>query len=140
MTKIDFTKLPHKGKRIDWKNSIFYNIPFEYEGIKGVLDIEDYNKDNQVVTIKYKSKEYEVKTYNLINCKLTFLFSKSISEELQKEWNSNKNGFQHPDMFSANSSKKVWWKCDKGHEWKARISNRTAGTKCPYCQKGGNIK
>lgn len=134
MTKIDFTSLPHTKGRIDWQNSIFYNVPFEYDGIKGVFDIEDYDKDSQTVTIKYKNREYDVKTYNLLNCKLNFLFSEPISDELQKEWNNNKNGLMHPDMFSANSNKKVWWRCEKGHEWQARISNRTAGTGCPYCK------
>ncbi|PER41788.1 hypothetical protein CN495_33005, partial [Bacillus thuringiensis] len=29
---------------------------------------------------------------------------------------------------------KVWWKCEKGHEWKTEISSRTSkNTKCPYC-------
>jgi len=27
----------------------------------------------------------------------------------------------------------VWWRCIKGHEWEARISNRTLGNDCPYC-------
>jgi len=29
--------------------------------------------------------------------------------------------------------KKVWWKCNKGHEWKARVSKRMGGHGCPYC-------
>ena len=33
------------------------------------------------------------------------------------------------------SNKRVWWICDKGHEWQAIISNRTGKNKtgCPYC-------
>ena len=31
------------------------------------------------------------------------------------------------------SSKKVWWKCSKGHEWVASIASRTIGSKCPVC-------
>jgi hypothetical protein len=34
---------------------------------------------------------------------------------------------------SQGSSKVVWWKCNKGHEWEARISSRASGTECPYC-------
>ncbi|MBQ4587207.1 MAG: zinc-ribbon domain-containing protein, partial [Clostridia bacterium] len=33
----------------------------------------------------------------------------------------------------ANSHKKAWWKCDKGHEWQARIASRNKGSGCPYC-------
>ena len=31
------------------------------------------------------------------------------------------------------NTKKVWWRCKKGHEWEAVISSRTAGRGCPYC-------
>lgn len=31
------------------------------------------------------------------------------------------------------SNKKLWWQCEKGHEWEAIIYNRTKGTNCPYC-------
>jgi len=49
------------------------------------------------------------------------------------EWHPVKNGMLAPDMVTAKSSKKVWWKCDKGHEWKAMISSRVRGSGCPYC-------
>ena len=32
------------------------------------------------------------------------------------------------------STKKVWWKCQKGHEWQASIRGRTIrGNNCPCC-------
>ena len=37
-------------------------------------------------------------------------------------------------MFSSGSSKKVWWICEKGHEWQATIANRKNGNNCPYCR------
>lgn len=27
----------------------------------------------------------------------------------------------------------VWWKCKKGHRWKAAISDRNRGNSCPKC-------
>lgn len=33
------------------------------------------------------------------------------------------------------SDRKVWWMCDKGHEWEATISSRTSGRGCPICSK-----
>ena len=31
------------------------------------------------------------------------------------------------------SNKKVWWKCQKGHEWITSVANRSKGNGCPYC-------
>ncbi len=59
----------------------------------------------------------------------------TINPTLAKEWNYEKNDNLKPDMVMANSSKKVWWKCSKGHEWQAVISSRNAGNNCPVCAK-----
>ena len=53
--------------------------------------------------------------------------------KLAKEWNYEKNGSLRPDQMYAKSPKKVWWVCDKGHEWEAPIANRAAGRGCPVC-------
>ena len=53
--------------------------------------------------------------------------------EIAKEWNYEKNGNLKPEHFAANSHKKVWWKCSKGHEWQATIKDRNNGNGCPYC-------
>ena len=60
----------------------------------------------------------------------SFLLS---SPEAAKEWNYEKNGKLKPESFTANSNKKVWWKCSKGHKWQAIIANRNKGIGCPYC-------
>lgn len=52
---------------------------------------------------------------------------------LAKEW-SDKNFPLSPDSISVKSTKNVWWKCQTcGHEWKAVISSRAKGLKCPVC-------
>jgi hypothetical protein len=38
-----------------------------------------------------------------------------------------------PAMFTPGSSKKVLWKCARGHKWTASICNRSRGTGCPVC-------
>ena len=53
--------------------------------------------------------------------------------EVAHEWNYKMNGNLKPEMFSYGSNKNVWWICDKGHEWKMSISNRSKGEDCPYC-------
>ena len=49
------------------------------------------------------------------------------------EWNYEKNGTLRPEHCTSHSNKKVWWKCNIGHEWKAVINSRSRGNGCPYC-------
>lgn len=53
--------------------------------------------------------------------------------ELLKEWNYLRNKNISPYDVTIKSGKKVWWICEKGHEWKATIANRNNGNNCPYC-------
>ncbi len=57
----------------------------------------------------------------------------SNNPEIANEWNYEKNGLLTPDLVSNSSGKKVWWKCAKGHEWQATVSDRKKGFGCPYC-------
>ena len=55
--------------------------------------------------------------------------------DLMAEWNWERNnglGF-NPCELSYGSAKKVWWKCDKGHEWEARPNHKSRGRGCPVC-------
>lgn len=54
--------------------------------------------------------------------------------ELAREWHPAKNGSLTVKDVMYGSGKKVWWICDKGHEWKASVNSRTnKGNGCPYC-------
>ena len=57
----------------------------------------------------------------------------TVRPDLAKEWNPIKNGKLKPTEVTAGSNKKVWWLCDKGHEWEASLAKRTAGRGCPIC-------
>ena len=66
----------------------------------------------------------------------------SINPSLASEWNYEKNkgltdkrgtDISTPDKVSPNSGQKVWWICDKGHEWDAVICSRMRGNNCPFC-------
>ena len=67
----------------------------------------------------------------------SILFS---NPEVAKEWNYERNGNLKPEHFTANSNKKVWWKCSKGHEWQATIINRNKGRGCPHCSSKKVLK
>jgi len=53
--------------------------------------------------------------------------------ELAKEWHPTKNDKLTPNDVAPKSNKKIWWKCIKGHEWQAKICNRSLGRGCPVC-------
>jgi len=57
----------------------------------------------------------------------------STQPYLAAEWDCAKNGNLTPRDVSQGSPKRVWWKCEYGHSWKAPIYSRTAGTGCPKC-------
>jgi hypothetical protein len=57
----------------------------------------------------------------------------TINPTLAREWHLVKNGTLTPRDVTPSSNKKVWWRCDKGHEWEAIINSRSGGTGCPYC-------
>jgi hypothetical protein len=42
------------------------------------------------------------------------------------------NGWD-PTAFTANSGKKMKWKCISGHTWEARLADRAKGGGCPFC-------
>jgi len=58
----------------------------------------------------------------------------TVNPRIAAEWDFEKNAPLTPDKVMAGSGKKVWWKCKKGHSWKARIYTRKR-TDCPYCSK-----
>ena len=54
--------------------------------------------------------------------------------ELAKQWHPTKNGTLTPQDVTAGAHRKVWWMCEKGHEWQAAVFSRTAnGAGCPVC-------
>lgn len=53
--------------------------------------------------------------------------------DLAKEWHPSRNQPLTPSLFSSRTNTMVWWRCEAGHEWKARIYHRTQRVGCPYC-------
>lgn len=58
---------------------------------------------------------------------------------LASEFHPYKNGTITPDSVSIFSHNDVWWKCEMGHEWFARVGARARGTGCPKCKRGQNF-
>jgi glutaredoxin len=64
----------------------------------------------------------------------------TTNPELAKEWHPTENGDLTPNDVTRGSSKKIWWKCKKGHEWQATIKSRSNGVGCPYCSNKKALK
>lgn len=55
----------------------------------------------------------------------------TVNPALAKSW-SPKNKIK-PSEVSPSSNTEVLWVCENGHEWKARVADRSEGHGCPYC-------
>ena len=53
---------------------------------------------------------------------------------LAAQWHPTKNGPLTPESIPPGTRRKVWWQCERGHEWQASINSRTSGgCGCPVC-------
>lgn len=52
---------------------------------------------------------------------------------LAAQWHLTKNGNKFPEDVKFGSNVRIWWVCEKGHEWEATPHNRTKGQGCPKC-------
>lgn len=57
----------------------------------------------------------------------------TVRPDLAYQWHNTKNGNLKPTEVTLNNAKSVWWQCEKGHEWQAKIANRGNGNNCPIC-------
>ncbi|MEI8366133.1 MAG: zinc-ribbon domain-containing protein, partial [Parachlamydiaceae bacterium] len=79
------------------------------------------------------AKSRRVESFRLT--KLSSGSFQTINSRLAAEWHPIKNGELTPDKVSVGSDKKVWWQCQKGHEWQAVIHSRSSGSNCPFCSR-----
>ena len=58
----------------------------------------------------------------------------TINPKLSSEWDYEKNDLK-PNQVAVSSNRLVWWKCEKGHSWRATVACRSwGGNGCPYCR------
>lgn len=104
--------LSNSHKKVSWKCN---------NGHSWESTIADRNNGNGC---PYCSGRYAIKGRNDL---LT------VNPTLASEWNHEKNKELTPNDVLPNSDKKVWWKCNKGHEWQATVGHRSNGRGCPIC-------
>lgn len=97
-------------------------------------------------TGKHYNFEWQAIVHNRVNgCGCPYLTNQAVWKgfndlattrpELTTQWHPTKNGKLTPDMITCGSNKKVWWICEKKHEWETTVNNRNRGTICPVCAK-----
>lgn len=59
----------------------------------------------------------------------------TTNPELVDEWHPTKNGSLMPQQVTAGSNRRVWWKCEVGHEWITMVADRSRGSACPTCAR-----
>jgi len=117
LTTIDIT--PHGHKKVWWKCKKGHEWKESPHALNGRMK----NRVNGGLACSFCSGRKT--TTN--NC----LFA--THPHLLKEWNYAKNKID-PNTIRKGCNKKVWWKCKKGHEWPAKICERTMGRGCPMCR------
>ena len=57
----------------------------------------------------------------------------TLNPALAAQWHPEKNGDLRPCGVAPGTRRKVWWRCEAGHEWQASVKSRQAGCGCPVC-------
>ena len=58
----------------------------------------------------------------------------TLYPDIAAQWDEEKNGALRPNNVTAGSNRRVWWRCEKGHSYRAVIAQRVQrGDGCPYC-------
>jgi hypothetical protein len=60
-----------------------------------------------------------------------------VCPELAREWHPTKNGELTPHHVTHGSTRRVWWRCQFGHEWHATVNQRSCRGRsgCPHCRR-----
>ena len=59
---------------------------------------------------------------------------RTLYPDIAEQWHPEKNKSLTPSKVTPGANKKIWWQCEKGHEWEALLNNRTVlGSGCPQC-------
>ena len=54
--------------------------------------------------------------------------------DIAAQWHPTLNGTLSANDVFAGTAKKIWWRCEQGHQWTATVNSRTTNrTGCPYC-------
>jgi RNA polymerase subunit RPABC4/transcription elongation factor Spt4/predicted nucleic acid-binding Zn-ribbon protein len=109
---VDVTTLSsHSGKQVWWQCS---------KGHHWQASVDSRTK-KQATGCPYCSSRKVSEDYNA-----------NLPDELKKLWHPTKN-HSDPNEVTVGSNRRVWWQCEKGHEWQGIINKQKKTHTCPYC-------
>ncbi|MBR7152242.1 MAG: zinc-ribbon domain-containing protein [Candidatus Methanomethylophilaceae archaeon] len=107
------------------------NIPLHYNG--KVWWLGKCGHEWQA-TVNSRSAGNGCPICNAKQIKIGFNDLATTHPEIAKQWHPTKNGSLTPLDVSYGTDKKVYWICEKGHEWSALIYSRVKSG-CPVCNR-----
>ena len=102
-------------------------------------DLSPKSRTGQNQNCPYCSNHRLLQGYN----DLEMYCRKNNKQHILDEWNyeENKKLGYTPQNVTPKSSKQVYWKCQKGHSYPAKISNKVIhNSTCPYCSNKKVLK
>ena len=112
-------------------SSIDYIVQENQKNLSKVLEAVLSEIIGDCISVDMETDAVAIENLRVLTEKENSLFFSN--PETTGEWHYEKNGVLKPEHFAPNSHRKVWWKCQIGHEWQATIANRNKGRGCPYC-------
>lgn len=112
-------------------SSIDYIVQENQKNLSKVLEAVLSEIIGDCISVDMETDAVAIENLRVLTEKENSLFFSN--PETTGEWHYEKNGILKPEHFAPNSHRKVWWKCQIGHEWQAPIANRNKGRGCPYC-------
>ena len=112
-------------------SSIDYIVQENQKNLSKVLEAILSEIIGDCISVDMETDTVAIENLRVLTEKENSLFFSN--PETTGEWHYEKNGVLKPEHFAPNSHRKVWWKCQIGHEWQASIANRNKGRGCPYC-------
>ena len=113
-------------------SSIDYVVQKRQKDLEKILEVILSQIIGDNIDIDLERDAIDIENLREYTKKENSLFSSNL--KIATEWNYEKNGTLKPQNLTANSNKKIWWKCSEGHEWQATISDRNRGRGCPICK------
>ena len=57
----------------------------------------------------------------------------TLHPAIASQWHPDKNGALGPREVGPGNMRRVWWLCERGHDYQAPVYSRVQGCGCPYC-------
>lgn len=91
-------------------------------------------KDGKPISCPKCREQSQLETTSLY----AFITKGKADKQLLKEWDYERNSTLTPQTILSGSGKKVYWKCQHDHHWKATVYNRVNGKgNCKTCNSLG---